>query len=301
MGYNIVAHGQYLVDQDKYAAAVLVLEEAIALYPQNLEVWILLSNAQSGLHHFRKADQAADEALRLKSGNLEAQCAKARALNGLKQYAQALSIIEAINRKFPTFALAHHIRVKILEETGQAAQAIQSYDRAVELDPTLALALAAKVGILVDSGRNQEALLVAQQAIMVKPTSIFAQCTLSMVYTYLGDTWRARSQAKSIIEHSHGEFLGWVTLGDTADFAGQNDLFSWTVAIKLNPEAPEFQGLLPGKWIEYSKKYGKNFIIFPFQSLFQFIRYIVASRVASSEKSQMRIEIAEQKAHFTTP
>ena len=207
-----------LVEQDRQAAALDVLQQAVALDSQRSEL-----HANLGALHHRAGNKA--EAIRSLSRALDLGTTDpsvywtlARLYEAGTSHAAARHVYERLLHECPELDAGALAQVGMkLGELGRPAGAEQAYRRALKLDPQQITSLVNLGWILHDRGHLAEAIDCYRDALVAGPHSV-AQFNLGLAYVGLGDVAKARVAYEiGIRQHGPAEAI---RVGAVADLEG---------------------------------------------------------------------------------
>ena len=151
--------GQTLVDQQRYAEAVPILDQALALVPQNPRALDLLARAAAPIGDFAAFERAMEGRKQTESGRPRALCvegermyAEARLAGDMAGVQAAMAKFEEARRLDDTLATPHLYRGRFLAEDGRLFEALSEFNRAIEREPRHPVALLSKARVLLIIG-----------------------------------------------------------------------------------------------------------------------------------------------------
>ncbi|MCH2139209.1 MAG: tetratricopeptide repeat protein [Phycisphaerales bacterium] len=131
-----VAHGESLVDDGEYQAAVVLFEAVIAEYPETVPAWIGLGDAHAGLREWQEAEPSYAEASRLDPTSYDAQLGHGTSLQVLDRFDEALGAYHrALVIRPDSVQAARGLGTTYLQ-MGEPVHAVPFTRRAVLLDDT---------------------------------------------------------------------------------------------------------------------------------------------------------------------
>ena len=149
------------------AAAVELIERAIAIDPLNFAAYGNLGSALHGLRRLREALAAYDQAIAIKGDYADAHFNRGNVLRDLAQLDAALTSYDAAIAVNPAFAQAHFFRGNVLYELKQPRAALASYDQAIAVKPDFAEAYSNRGNILRELDQFDAALASYDRAIAI--------------------------------------------------------------------------------------------------------------------------------------
>jgi tetratricopeptide (TPR) repeat protein len=158
-----------LLDHNRTAEAIPLLEQIIQDYPHSAQGWMLLGWAQMRQGQLPAAEQALRTALERDPGLARAWLYRGMIRFHLKNRREAISCFrEAIKHK-PTYLEAYFNLGQCLKMEGQDNEAIAAFRDALRCQPLSAPAHANLGELLLKQGNKDEAVLHLQQAVDLDP------------------------------------------------------------------------------------------------------------------------------------
>ena len=155
--------------QGNHAAALKLIDDAIALEPGNANFHCNRGNALLGLKQMDPALVSFDSAIRMRPNHANAFYNRGHVLVALRRFDEALASYDAAIRLKPNHAEAFNNRGNTLLKLGRFDEALASYDAAIRLKPNHADAFNHRGNALMDCGRFDEALTCFEAALRRKP------------------------------------------------------------------------------------------------------------------------------------
>ncbi len=121
--------------QGEHKTALALIEQAIALKPNDANTHANRANALRGLNRFDEALVSYDRAIGIAPDHATAHNNRGIVLRDLKRFHEALASYDQAIALNPNYALAHYNRGNTLRQLNRAEEAIASFDRAIELNP----------------------------------------------------------------------------------------------------------------------------------------------------------------------
>ncbi len=179
--------GAVLIDLNHPDQALLGLQQALKLRPRYVDAANL-----SGLILYRKERHA--EALEFFNLSLEVEPAQADALHvralvllNLKRFEEALADNHQSQLLDPGNADTHNNLGTVLQKLGRYEDSLAWYDRAIALRPDFALALKGKAHSLIELRRIDEALACYARSIALDPENPATRWDLALLQMLIGD------------------------------------------------------------------------------------------------------------------
>ncbi len=179
--------GAVLIDLNHPDQALLGLQQALKLRPRYVDAANL-----SGLILYRKERHA--EALEFLNLSLEVEPAQADALHvralvllNLKRFEEALADNHQSQLLNPSNADTHNNLGTVLQKLGRYEDSLAWYDRAIALRPDFALALKGKAHSLIELRRIDEALACYARSIALDPENPATRWDLALLQMLIGD------------------------------------------------------------------------------------------------------------------
>lgn len=161
--------GVIAIDTGNQLRAISLIDQAIALDPQQAVFYSNRGNALLKLQQFHEAVASYDKAIALKPDYANAYYNRGVALKGLNELVAAVSSYDSAIALLPNFLGAVYNRGVALQALHQFDEAIESYDKAIVLKTNFAEAYTNRGNALRDKGRLLEAKASHDKAIGFKP------------------------------------------------------------------------------------------------------------------------------------
>ncbi|RMF35185.1 MAG: tetratricopeptide repeat protein [Chloroflexi bacterium] len=183
---ELLEQGVALIKQEQYEEALIELEKALELAPEDADVHANLGVAYVNLGRTEEAIAEWQEAIRLNPDHYLAHYNLGVAYDDLGRTEEAIAEWKEAIRANPDYAPAHHELGLAYAGMGRNDEAIAEYREALRVDPDNA-------GIHVDLGiayaqqnRLDDAIAEWQQALQINPDHAFAHYNLGVAYANLG-------------------------------------------------------------------------------------------------------------------
>ncbi len=121
--------------QRQFDEAVILLNKAMRLKPQDLTVRGHHAHALMAAERFDEALAAYDQLLAVQPGHFEALYNRGVILSQQQRFAEALEALDSARQLKPDTAAIHYNRGAVLAALERDQEALESYDRALALDP----------------------------------------------------------------------------------------------------------------------------------------------------------------------
>lgn len=166
---KLAEKGFNLLKQDRFKAALKILEKAIKLDPKNVKAWRRKGYALYYLGRYKEALISLERALKLNSKDDIVWIHKGAALYELNRDKEALKAFERALKINPKNADAWTGKGRTLLILEQESQAIVALDKALKLNPKDVDALSSKGFALSILNRYDEALSIFEEALKLNP------------------------------------------------------------------------------------------------------------------------------------
>jgi len=173
--------GLALREQQRAAAAELVLRDALSQQPGQPALLLELGNALADLGRRKEAIAMLEQAIEIQPGYVLAHYNLGNMLREAGRLDDAVAAYESALRLKPDYAEAHYNLGIALQNLRQPARAIAAYRRAAELRPAHAGTFFNLGGALRDLGQLDEAEAAYRAALAVRPDYDAAQFDLARV------------------------------------------------------------------------------------------------------------------------
>lgn len=187
----LLAHADFLSQNDRYDDALVAYREAIRLNPNLPQAYLNRGITYFGKHEYDLALEDLNKALSLDLGFPQAYHARASLLNARKEFDRALDDIDSALRINPDDSEAFQIRGDVWHSKGAFASAIADYTRAIALDPYNAQAYANRAAIYAKVGDTDRAIAEFSSALRINPFYRFALSERASVFIKKRDLDRA--------------------------------------------------------------------------------------------------------------
>ena len=149
--------------------ALGLIDQALAIQPDNAYFLSNRGNALKELGRFEDAVATFDKAIRLRPDYADAYCNRGIALHAMQAYAQAMQSHDRAVALKPDFPTAYYNRAVALQDMGDLEAAVASYDKAIAQNPDYAQAYANRGLVLKELGKWEAAMLSFEAAIQRNP------------------------------------------------------------------------------------------------------------------------------------
>jgi len=157
--------GATLVKLGQPAAAMLRLDEALALDENSLHALSHRGLALADLHQYTEALACHDAVLRLQPTSIPAAYQRSLMLKHLGRYQQAIDATTEVLALDTDNLEAWWVRAEALHRLDQHVEALAAFDQLLRIAPTLHRAWIQKAMLLKDLGRQADALAAFKQAL----------------------------------------------------------------------------------------------------------------------------------------
>lgn len=236
--------GGLYFDNKKYEEAAKTLKEAVANFPDNFPINLILGLSLSQMNNFSEARPYLEKAVSLNPKDLTALSAYGYTLNQLKEPDEAIHYIkEALKIDSNNVDLIGTLGL-IYNSQKKWAQCDSAYSKALSLDSNNVLILNNYAYSLAERGvRLQEALNMAQKAVSKEPRNSSYLDTYGWVYYMMGDYDKAEEYIRKAIALDSSNSTLIEHLGDINFKAGKKGkaLEMWHEAFQLNTDNTELK------------------------------------------------------------
>jgi tetratricopeptide (TPR) repeat protein len=219
--------GLIKLQQGRPAAALGLIEAALARNPQSPEALGNLGMALSALGRDTEALAPLDKALALAPDSLDLLNNRGNVLLRLHQPAEAVGVFERILAREPRHLGVRMNRANALAELGRSGEALAEYDTVLAAAPAQAEAHYNRGNVLRALDRHAEALAAYDRALTLRPDYPNALLNRALALQSLGrpsealaDLDRLLARDNSHADAQHNRALVQLTLGDFRGFAG---------------------------------------------------------------------------------
>lgn len=236
-----------LGDEKKYKEAIAACNQAIAIKPENPEIWIERTEVLLEDANYSEALVSAERALRLKPKYSLALANRCQALFNLGKYAEAIAACDLALRSDgnwgeTTAVVAWYNKGLAQSNLEQFTDAIASFNRAIEINPQNALALVANCQALSKLNRFTEAIAACDLAL--KTNSNWGNTTPAIAWYNKGLAQKKNRQIEEAIT-SFDQAIAinskdaniWIEHGNALSLLGKiaQASISYEFAVKISP------------------------------------------------------------------
>jgi tetratricopeptide (TPR) repeat protein len=164
-----VSRAGWLLDHDRAAEAVAVMESTVRDYPKSERAWVFLGRARLRLQQFAGGEQAFRTALELAPGHGDANFYMGVALSQRHEYRGAADYFRRAIAVRPHYAWAQYNLGQCLKALGESEAAAKALRAALEAQPDYAEAYASLGELLARQGRTEEAVANLLLAVRIDP------------------------------------------------------------------------------------------------------------------------------------
>lgn len=191
-------------DDGQLAKAISALEEALALKPDDSELWHFKGIVLEKSKDYVAALESLSQAARITPTDATPlQIAQSRVLSKMRKYSDAEGILKPLlgkGQKVPGLLVQYGC---ILRNAGKVSQALPYFDKATRAFPNDAEAQYFKARVLLQLNRLQEAMQSIESALKMDPNSFPTQVIFSEVLINAGEEKRAlRTLPVGAVAHS---------------------------------------------------------------------------------------------------
>jgi predicted O-linked N-acetylglucosamine transferase (SPINDLY family) len=238
--------GRLEFDRGEFARAVELIEQAIAVDPQEATFRFHLGEAQRAQGLLEPAVRAYRQALTFRADYALAWCSLGMSLDRLDQHQEAEQAFRQALRVQPSFAEALTNLAALVRRQGRWDEARQLLQAALQLRPDLVEAWNNLGNALRDGGLQLEATQAYDHAIALAPQYGAAHFNRGLALTRLGDTSAAADAFRKATRLDPADAEAWTNLSATLNDLGQPDDAETAAcqAIALRPGSAEAHGNL---------------------------------------------------------
>lgn len=236
--------GGLYFDHKRYSDAVTVLDEAVASFPDNFVINLVLGLSYSQLNDFRSAEPYLKKAVELNPGDVTALSAYGFTLNQVKKPDEAVHYITQALKLSPENVDLIGTLGLIYNNQKNWEKCDSLYSRALSIDPANALILNNYAYSLAERGeRLPDALKMVQTAIDSDPDNSSYLDTIGWVYFMMGNFQEAEKNIKKAIEIDGENATLLEHLGDVSFKLGSRTkaMELWQKALKKNADNNELK------------------------------------------------------------
>ena len=184
------------IEQAQHDAAIVALQQAIRVSPNEFELHYNLGNEYLALHQPEAAITSFNHCIGINPHYVQAYSNLGNAQTDTRQFDAAIASYKRAIELQPDFVLAHYNLGNLFKKQHRYQEAVQSYCQALTLNPGFADAMGNMGAALKELGRMDEAIACYRQALALKPDLIEA-------YNNLGIAQNAQGQTEAAIISYH--------------------------------------------------------------------------------------------------
>ncbi len=214
---NARAHkllGMALAQLGRHDDALAAFERAIAQQPDFADAYGSRGDVLLDLGRHAEALASYDQALALAPDSTADWCNRGAALQALERYEDAVASFDRAIAVEPRFAEAHYNRGGALALLKRHDEALAAYDRALAIAPDYADALNNRANALKELGRHPEAVASVERALAIQPDHAAALVTRAAVLGALGRHEEALASCDIALIANPQNFDAWVKRGN---------------------------------------------------------------------------------------
>jgi protein O-mannosyl-transferase len=195
----ILALGAVQVHAGRLDAGLITLQEAVRLFPDQIEalnqlgnLWMKRDRAEDAARCFRRAQAVAPQDA-VVMNNLANACLR------LGRGAEALDLLRAVVRQKPDFHEARYNLANTLAQAGQLAEAAEHYSRVLAQRPDDAEARSNYGNVLMQLGRVPEGIAQLEAAVHLQPGNAELHNNLGVAFAQAGRPAEALGQFREAV------------------------------------------------------------------------------------------------------
>jgi tetratricopeptide (TPR) repeat protein len=224
---------QQHVDLNRWNAAVVALEQAVAVRPDAEGAWRGLGDARRAAGDPTGASMAHERAAQLALARLPLRNAVTAINTG--RLASAERIVRARLAAVPTDIAAIVLLADLALRAGKPADAVRFLRRALEIAPDFVQARTNLARILYDNRNLPEALAEFDQLLAAHPKHLGYLNTRAAILDQFGDHEAAATEYRKMLAYDPTQPLVWMTLGNVlktiGDISGAMGAFRRSLAL----------------------------------------------------------------------
>jgi tetratricopeptide (TPR) repeat protein len=244
----VILTGKALADLRHYEDAVRVLPRALALDPEESQLWNAFGVSLLHLERFEEAVEAFERVIELSPDEEEAYGRRGESLRNLDRPEEALESFREAARINPGDYRAFQSIGLTLVDLGQDEEALAALGQAGELEPANARLESQRSMVLRRLGRHEEAVQALDRAIELDPEASLFHERRGILLNEMGhyeDALEAFSRARDLEPDRAAVHSNWgVVLTNLRRY--EEALVAFLKAYELNPESPAIQSNLGG-------------------------------------------------------
>ncbi|MBI2810449.1 MAG: rhomboid family intramembrane serine protease [Candidatus Melainabacteria bacterium] len=159
-----------LLQDEKYRESLPLLDQALALNPNNSNAYCDRARAYSEIKEYDKAISDADSAIKISETNKTAHTVRANVLQKLGKYKQATDELSKVIGLDPKDAMAYNNRAWSEEAAGLLDQSISDCDQSIRLKNDLATTYDTRAMAYILQNKFEQAINDLDHAIKIKST-----------------------------------------------------------------------------------------------------------------------------------
>ncbi|MBI5901338.1 MAG: tetratricopeptide repeat protein [Rhodocyclales bacterium] len=238
-GWRIL--GVVLNLQGRVAEALVAMQEAIRLAPENSEAHYTLGLILDNLGRHPDAELSYRRALHLQPEFAEAHSNLGQILYDFGRLTEAEDSLRRAQELRPDIAGLHCNLGKVLAKLARPAEAEESFRRALEIDPDLAESHSGLGSVLHALRRPEEAEPSFRRALQIRPDHAETHCNLGLTLATLGRFYEAEACYLQSLEFCSSSIAALMNLGNCLASLGRLEEaeLHYLQVLQINPDFVE--------------------------------------------------------------
>lgn len=182
--------------------AVPLLQQALAVAPDDARLWMNLGRAFRDMKRHEEALVAFRKSIRLSPGWIAPAVWMGSVYYDTGRYAEGIALMQSVIRRAPTFASAHTLLGAFYEQAGRLDDAVAAYREAIRLNPRDRDAFRFLARTLVGMGLSSIAVGTLEEGLAVLSGDPLLQAELAELYDATGHPSKARPLWEAVASQS---------------------------------------------------------------------------------------------------
>lgn len=182
---------QLLIENGRFAEAIQLYRETLALQPGNEKTQLALAAAYRRVHNDDEARKTLQAARKQHPRSVAVLSAIGALQVDAQAYDAAIETLRVASQLAPANLEVRNLLATAYLQKGDAQQALSEFDRVLQQDPSNGLARFMRAGMYSDSGENKKALVDAEKVFATRPEYLPGRILYAKILVRMKDCQRA--------------------------------------------------------------------------------------------------------------
>jgi tetratricopeptide (TPR) repeat protein len=215
---------QLLTQNGRFAEAIQLYREALALQPGNEQTQLALADVYRRVHNDDEARKTLQAARRRHPRSVAVLSALGALEMDAQAYDAAIETLRVASTSAPANLEVRNLLATAYLQKGDVQQALREFDRVLLQDPSNGLARFMRAGMYSDSGENEKALADAEKVFATRPEYLPGRILFAKILVRMKDCQRAAEVLSPPAGAPKLEGEGLFLLASAYDCAGKKEL-----------------------------------------------------------------------------